>query len=383
MIHLFRLIDKLVGSVLCVLLMFFRLPRKQSVPTKILVIKLWAVGESILTLPLIAELKKHYPNSSISVLCRNRNKAVYEGKVDSVILFEAPEILRLLSRYNAFDLIIDCEPYLNVSALLGWWLGNKTIGFAHGIRSMLYTSKVRYDDQQHVVQTYADMLSPLGIMFKPSKLEPVAYNKIDEERAEEILKKAGLRKTGIIVGMCQSVAESGKWRKWPAEQYSALADRIIEKFNAKIVLIGGKDTIQNNADIMNACEHKKSVINLGGKTSLKELFALTKHFNLFISNDTGPMHIAAAQGVPTIGLFGPNTPVRFAPFGKGNIALYKKTCCSPCINVHKGSFPECFNAEKGLCMKQITVQQVYAAIKNLPEFSASRFTQGKFKMVRS
>ena len=90
-----------------------------------------------------------------------------------------------------------------------------------------------------------------------------------------------------------------------------------------------------------------------------------KELTLFISNDTGPMHIAAAQGTPTIGLFGPNLPTRFAPFGPDNIALYEKTPCSPCINVHKGSFPDCFNPEKGLCMKQIRVEQVCAAATQL------------------
>ena len=115
-------------------------------------------------------------------------------------------------------------------------------------------------------------------------------------------------------------------------------NKLIEKFGVKIVLVGGKDTVENNELIRQKCKHMNSVMNLGGKTSLKQLFALVKRFNLFISNDTGPMHIAAAQGVPTIGLFGPNLPARFAPFGKGNIALYEKTWCSPCINVHKGRF---------------------------------------------
>lgn len=370
MIPLFRLIDKLVGSILCLPLRFVRLPQKQSIPAKILVIKLWAVGESILTLPMIAELKKHYPNSKISVLCRNRNKAAYKRKVNDVFLFETHELLKLLVKYNTFNLVIDCEPYLNVSALLGWWFGKKMIGFTHGIRSGLYTNTILYNDKQHAAQTYADMLSPLGISFKPSKLEPLAYSKIDEKRAENVLRQAGLKKTDILAGMCQSVAESGKWRTWPAERYSRLADKLAEHCGAKIVLIGGKDTVENNNAIKDACAHKKSVINLGGKTTLKELFALMKHFHIFISNDTGPMHVAAAQGVPTIGLFGPNTPVRFAPLGKGNIALYEKTWCSPCINVHKGSFPECFNVEKGLCMKQISVESVFkAAVKLLNPYS--------------
>jgi len=362
MIPLFRIIDKVVGSVLCALLCIARFPTKPvSIPKKILVIKLWAVGESILTLPMIACLRKKYPKTDLTVLCRNRNKAVYEGKTD-ILLFEANELPKLLFKYNTFDVVIDCEPYLNVSALLGWWLGRRMIGFSHGLRSLLYTDKIKYNDHHHVVQTYAEMLAP--IQCTPRMLEPLSHSTEDARLAEEVLKQAGIKKE-ILVGMCQSVAESGKWRKWPSERYSELADKLIEKFGVKIVLVGGKDTVENNELIRQKCKHMNSVMNLGGKTSLKQLFALVKRFNLFISNDTGPMHIAAAQGVPTIGLFGPNLPARFAPFGKGNIALYEKTWCSPCINVHKGRFPECFNAEKGLCMKQISVDNVFAAARQI------------------
>ena len=81
---------------------------------------------------------------------------------------------------------------------------------------------------------------------------------------------------------------------------------------------------------------------------------------MLISNDTGPMHIAAAQGVKTIGLFGPNLPIRWGPFGKWNIAVYKKGVCSysPCINVHKGEVPECRFGEDNKCMKAIKVEDV-------------------------
>jgi len=359
-IPLFRLVDKVVGSVLCFLLGLARLRGSPHRVKDVLVIKLWAVGESILTLPMIAALKEKYPNSTVTVLCRTRNAAVYDHPlVDHVLLFESTHLIQLLRNFNSFDLVFDCEPYLNVSALLGWWLGKFMVGFDHGARRLLYTSRVQYNDKQHVVQTYADMLALLDVTVRPQKLESLSYTARDAERATALLKRVGLFSSDVVIGMCQSVAESGMWRKWPAERYSQLADRLIEKFGVKIVLVGGNDTVKNNDVIREACAHKESVLNFGGKTSLKELFALMKHFRVFISNDTGPMHIAAAQGVPTIGLFGPNLPTRFAPFGKGNVAVYEKQWCSPCINVHKGSFPECFNHDKGVCMKKISVEKVF------------------------
>ena len=101
-------------------------------------------------------------------------------------------------------------------------------------------------------------------------------------------------------------------------------------------------------------------MNLAGKMSLREFFAFIEKCNLVVSNDTGVMHIAAAQGVKTIGLFGPNLPVRWGPFGKGNISLYKGEVCkfSPCINVHKGEVPECRFGDDNKCMKEINVEDV-------------------------
>ncbi|MBI4148586.1 glycosyltransferase family 9 protein [Candidatus Woesearchaeota archaeon] len=361
-IPLFRWVDKVVGSVLCFLLGLARLRRSHPQVKDVLVIKLWAVGESVLTLPMIAALKEKYPNASVTVLCRKRNAAVYgHPLVNHVLLFEGTHLLQLFRKFHSFDLVFDCEPYLNVSALLGWWLGKFMVGFDHGVRRLLYTSRVQYNDNQHVVQTYADMLAPLGLSARPNLLVPLSYTTNDEQRITLLLKEQGISSSDVVIGMCQSVAESGRWRKWPAERYSVLADRLIEKFGVRIVLVGGGDTVENNDVIREACTHKGSVLNLGGKTSLKDLFALMKHFKLFISNDTGPMHIAAAQGVPTIGLFGPNLPTRFAPFGKGNVALYEKQWCSPCINVHRGNFPECFNPDKGACMKLISIESVFDA----------------------
>jgi len=92
---------------------------------------------------------------------------------------------------------------------------------------------------------------------------------------------------------------------------------------------------------------------------------------LFVGNDSGPMHVAAAQGIKTLGLFGPNLPVRFGPYGKGNIGLYKGYNCefSPCINVHKGQVPDCLYTRNSndyqKCMKNISVDDVLKEVEKL------------------
>jgi len=113
------------------------------------------------------------------------------------------------------------------------------------------------------------------------------------------------------------------------------------------------------------------VINTAGSLSINELFCLIENLDIIITNDTGPLHIASAQQTKTIGLFGPNSPVRFGPYNKEDISIYKKESCkfSPCINVHKGKVPDCLYPKKSAdyqkCMKAIKVEEVMKAVEKL------------------
>ena len=114
--------------------------------------------------------------------------------------------------------------------------------------------------------------------------------------------------------------------------------------------------------VIDLAGNAKNIYNFAGKFTLRQTFYLISKCNVFIGNDSGPMHIAAAQGVKTIGLFGPNLPLRFAPLNKKSISLYKKMPCSPCINVHKGQVPECIYSKDSKdfqkCMKAIKAEDV-------------------------
>lgn len=364
-INVYRIIDKFAGELACGIL---GLIASRKLDTKkigtVLVIKLWAVGESILTLPMIDAIKKEYPAAKITILARNRNKTVYEGQpaVDEIILLEPRNIFKIISSFKKFDFAIDCEPYLNISALTGRWLAKQQIGFSHGIRARLYNQKIQYNDQQHVVKTYLDLAGLLGIRKKYDKLLELKYDEQDNNSVQILLKENKISKKDFVVGICASVAESGKDRMWPNEYYAEVINELTKKYNAKIILTGGKNDYEQNEAIKKLCNDQSKTINFAGKTTLKQLFALVKNCKLFISNDTGPMHVAAAQGVRTIGLFGPNLPTRFAPYGK-NISLYVKQECSPCINVHQGKFPECTNPIKGKCLKELAPKMVLEAVK--------------------
>jgi len=359
-IKLQRLLDRYLGGILIIFLSWFVfLKRRRKIRIKkIGIIKLWAVGESVLTLPMIKLLRKKFPKAEIEVLARKRNKEVYVGNggVDKVRVLEETNLLRLFKKY---DLVIDCEPYLNFSAILGFFTGKRSLGFDHGWRSRIYDFKIRYNDRQHMVWTYVDLLKIFNVGEKPDALIPLAYGKMNKLKVEKLLKEIKIRENDFLIGFCAGSAESGQGRKWPVERFADLADRLAEERGAKIILTGSSGEFSLNEEIRRMVKNKNQIINLAGLTSLKNYFYLVTRFKIFVSNDTGPMHIAAAQGVRTIGLFGPNLPLRFAPYGKGNGFLYKGAKCSPCINVHLGKIKNCLNP---VCMKKITVNEVLEEI---------------------
>ncbi len=323
----------------------------------ILVIRLWTIGESILTLPMIHALRKKFPKAKINVLVTKRSKDVFVGNKDinKIILVG----LRNLKLFRTFDVVIDTEPYLRLSALLSFYLGERRIGFSHGIRSLLYTDKIKFNDKQHAVLTFLDLSKVVGAWYKPDKLIKLWVSERDKKIVKNYLKKIGIKKTDFLIGICPGAAESARQRMWSAERFAELADKLIEESKAKIIFIEkNKNLIRKIQSLMKYKSFDSDGLNI------KQITYLIENCKLFISNDTGPMHIAAAQGVRTIGLFGPNTPIRYGPYGKENRALYHKIGCSPCINPHKGAFPKCFNKEFQKCLKLINIEEVLSCLKN-------------------
>ena len=355
-----KALAKYIGAEMCLLFHPISIAIKNKFPEKarkILLIQLWGMGESILTLPAISELKKKYKGRSIAVLCTERNRAVYYNQgVEIVELSMNPLLIAffLLKNMRKFDIVVDFEEYLKISAIISFLLGKYSIGYSHGIRSKLYSVKVRYNDVQHVSQTFADLLNPLCISAKIQELTKLKYGKEDMDHINKLLNKIKM-KNGKIAAISAGAAESAKCRMWPKEKWAELIDRIPYE---NVLLIGGKDVYRENEEILGMLKSRKHVCNIAGMTSQNELFALMEKVSLVISIDSGPMHVAAAQRIKTVGLFCPNTPVRFGPLGKGNISIYKPVLPKPCINVHKGEVPNCGRHNH---MSKIAVEDVFQA----------------------
>ena len=352
-----KIIDRALGGTICVLLGLFKGSKNTKTPKKIVIVRLWAIGESILTLPMIHSLKEKFPQAQIDILVRDKpyQRVFYKDKDIAKLIYWSP--LNLLKLFKEYDLAIDTEPYLNISAISSFMLAKKNIGFKHGIRSFMYDIKINYNDRQPVPLTYMDMLQPFNIQEKPKKLIKLQYPKKAELKIDQILKENNI-KTDLLIGFFAGASENDKSRRWPTKKFIELGNILIKKYNAKIVLTGLNSEKEINQEITKGIKNK--VLNLTGKTSLYESIALIERCDLFISNDSGPMHISAAQGTKTIGLFGPNLPIRFGAYGPKNINIRKETM-KPCINVHLGQIPQCGHDH----MSKIKVKDVLIAVEEL------------------
>ncbi len=356
-VPLMRWIDRVVGTILIIPIWILSLPfpKAKLKTNNILIIKLWALGDSIVLLPAIKELRKKYPKAKIDVLCRNSIRPVFLGlkEINDVKSAEFLDLFSLLPKLRKYDVIVDTEPYLNESALIGWWVGKRRVGFSHGVRRLLYTDRVVFNDMQHMVKTYIDLMGPLGVTHVPDRLVPVAISAKDKKNADEFLKERGIKHGEKFVVMCPAAGASSRGRIWAPEKFAAAGDALVKEYLVKIVLMCGRS---DKAFVMDVAERMKHPpiadayeLNMKGQAAMLSRAALT------ISNDSGPVHLSAAMGTPTLGLYCPNTPVRWAPYGPGNDFIYKPVFPKPCINTHLGKMPDCSNHNH---MSKITVDDV-------------------------
>ena len=368
-VKLIKFLDRSIGSLLCGVLGIAGKNKKPPF-NRVLVVQLWGIGETVLALPSIRALRNKCKNAKINVLATKRNSDVFYGNKDIgeliVLKLNPISILSfIIKNYRKYDLIIDMEEYLNISAIISFFAGKYRIGYSHGARAKIYDVRVNYNERQHVAYTFLDLLKPLGIKKGVKNLVKLDYCTEDRKKVESLLKSYNIEKKDFLIGFGVGAAESAKSRMWPKERFAELADWLIEGHNAKIILIGNNDEKKLVNEIMNLIKNKKNSFDFAGKINVREMFYLISLCRLFIGNDSGPMHVAAAQGVKTIGLFGCNLPVRFEPFGKGNYAIYKKSTQDACINVHLGQVDECRYGMENACVRKIQVEDVIEVVNKI------------------
>lgn len=324
---------------------------------RILVIQTAFLGDAVLTTPLFSELRRRFPEAQISLLCTPQIKDIFSGiaEIDELLLmdkkgedggFFAPWKWAGKLR-GKFDLAI--IPHRSFRSAFVAWLAAipKRIGFANSQGRIFLTDRVAFDWKTHDSERNLKLLEALGIQSaKPEFKIPSADFDFDAFRREHRI-APGMPIVGMNPGSVWNT------KRWLPERFAEVADRLAEQWNAKVILFGSKQD-QESADAVERAM-KKPCLNLCGKTDLKTLSTLVSKCDLFITNDSGPMHIATAAQVPVVAIFGPTTrELGFFPYGPKSVVVETDLECRPCT-LHGGR--EC-PLGHFKCMKDVTAEMV-------------------------
>jgi lipopolysaccharide heptosyltransferase II len=259
-------------------------------------------------------------------------------------------------RAQRYDLVIDLQGLLR-SGLYAMMTGCPArAGFADSREgsSWCYTRRVQVPaGRVHAVDRYLDLVRQLGVAGGPAVTFPLPEGVPERDWADALWNREKIDADETICVI--HPAARWKTKRWPAERFARLADRLIVEHEARVILVGGADALGALDEVRE--QMKQKALNLGGATDLRQLAALLRRASLLVSNDSGPMHLAAAVGTPVAALFGPTDPRCVGPYGEGHIVLRKDIDCSRCTR------NRC--ARDGACMKAIEVEEVISAARQV------------------
>lgn len=337
---------------------------------RILLIQLGDIGDVVLTTPTIKALKENHPSGEIFVLLRSYAGELLEGcpwvdgvicvnkekrKLTEKIAYQKDFLLGL--RRKRFELAIDLRAgtrgaivsFLSGARLrVGRYRGDKRLW-----RNRLFTHLIRPENElrQYSALHSLNILAPFELRIKNTSPELIVTEE-KERSAGNILRKEKVLPDKLLIAL----HPFSRWRykEWPIRNYIRLINHMGSRYKVSILITGSIDERDRISEI--AKSSKIDVHNLAGKTSLGELAAILKKCRLLIGIDSAPIHIAAAVGTPTITIFGPSSPINWAPQGKHHYVIYKDLPCVPCRQ--KG----CNNSEVSRCLDELSVEEVIPVV---------------------
>lgn len=322
---------------------------------RILIVKPSSLGDIVHSLPFLNAIKACRPKAEIHWVVARGLEGLLEGHpmIDKLIIIDKdgwkklgrlPETFREVGglfkelRRGRYDLVIDLQGLFRSGAISMATGAPVRVGFSEAREGgwLFYTQRVKGGREIHAVDRYLKIAASLGCAA-PEVIFPFPLMKNDEGRVS----KNGARGEEYVV-----LVPGARWdtKKWPAENFG----RIASLLPLKSVVIGSNADREIGAEIVRASGGK--AVSLAGETNLRELMQIMRRARLVISNDSGPMHIAAGFHVPVVAIFGPTSPGLTGPYGQGNVVVKSDAECAPCFK------KRCSDLK---CMRQITVDAVY------------------------
>lgn len=350
-------------------------------PRHILVSLLSPIGDTLLATPALAALRRRYPDASLTVIVSASNAGILEGNPDvtDCILVppegQGPTLLRFARAMRAinrmrskYDMVVSLSAASSfvtfVSGLSAnqYKLQSPPLWWLVGGHSAAYRAR-------HTIDQYLLAIAPA---VKPPTSDddrvPRLYLTLqDRSAARRLLRSHGLAPTKLLIAMHVGGDGFNGRKRWASKRFADVANALIERFDAHVLLIGGK--VDMPLAERTAALIPRGATILAGATSLKVTAALIAEASLFIGNDSAPLHMAAAVGTPAVGIFGPSDWNQFHPVGKTGYqhrVVHSNLPCSPCFRFLGNDAPwipnTCYSRA---CLKAITPQHVMDAATEL------------------
>ncbi len=337
-------------------------PIRLSGNEKILIVRTDRIGDLILSTPVAEVLKQKFPQVRIDFLVASYSAPILKNNpfINEIILDDNKTVkgffvLRETLKQNKYDMVIVLHPTLRLAYLLKSAKVPIRIGTGYRAYSFLFNLKIyqhRKTVQRHELEYNLDMLKPLGI--ENQKTLPKLYlSDTEKSEASNYLRKIGIGEDEILVII--HPGSGGNCLNWLPEKFGELAEKLIASYSVKVLVTGQREE-EILAERMKS-RMRRYFINLIGKTDLRLLSAIIEKSALLISNSTGPMHMAAALGVPTVAIFCPIftvSPKRWGPYGEGHTVI-----TPPVPTCRNCSSQKC---ERGNCMDLISAEEVFEKV---------------------
>ncbi|MEW6075315.1 MAG: glycosyltransferase family 9 protein [Candidatus Omnitrophota bacterium] len=352
----------------------------------VLFINPFGIGDVLFTTPLAHTLKERFPGNRIGYLVNSRSASVLKDNpyVDALFIYDRDEFEKLRRastlewarkifillrsiRKEHFSLSLDFS--LNTQyGFLSWLAGIKErAGFDYKKRGRFLTRKIALNGfaGAHMVEQYAGILRMLGI--EPRYRKPEVYvSPSAQNKADTLLEGVGIQEGDLLIGILpgggRSWGKDAHIKQWPPERFGQLADKIIEKCTAKVIIMGDSGEVTLAEKVKTNMRHK--AFDFTGRTSVAELAALMKRMRLVVCNDGGPLHIAVGLDVKTVSFFGPVDDAVYGPYPPSgmHIVMKSKVPCRPCYRNFRLS-RECRQGSD--CLQEIGVEDVCGNVRKL------------------
>ncbi|HWB52376.1 MAG TPA: glycosyltransferase family 9 protein [Stellaceae bacterium] len=348
---------------------------------KILVVKLDHLGDCIMAFPAIRRLREHFPESRITVLTSQATRSVWamEPAVTTTIAFDFFHARSALGELQLtdedwrglrdrlvpenFDLAIDLRRHLETRQALRYTGALYVAGIDYRGRfpwldvAIEWTGDPAFTHKrQHAVDDLINLVDAVAAACEPDRrLIATATPSPSAALAD------WLAATGGRPFVCIHPAAGNAMKQWPVASFAAVADRLVDEHAVRIVLIGGPGEEAIGEELLRAMRHDAAAVSLIGRFPLSDLPALVTRCVLFVGNDSGPKHIAAGLGVPTVAVQSGSVDVyEWGPVGPHSVAVVRDVTCAPCY------LPKAEDCRRGLaCLRRLTPDAVYAACEKL------------------